>query len=171
MPKAKRQTPTAPAEPLDPRQKRNRQAVEIPFLRIEIHWDGGMVVHDPNSMCVAGMEADYPLGQPFKDRPSILSGKPSYLYKADDLEIPLTLDELDRLVRLALRKREALKLIETYGVFHEVHDDFYVDGSSWQPRPKSKDFTAAKQRIEAQGQRVELEAEIPVAPTAAKRKL
>ena len=105
---------------------------------------------DPNSLCVASLEADYPFGQAFPPPPSVLSGKPSCLHRADDLEIPLTLDELDRLVRLDLRRREALKLVETYGVFHEVNDDFYVDGRSWQTRPKSRAFFDAKRRIEAQ---------------------
>lgn len=159
------------ATPRDLNAPRNRLPKPIPLLRIEIHWEGGMAVHDPNSMCVAGLEADYPFGQPFKDRQSVLSGKPAYLYKSLDLEIPLTLDELDRLCRLDLRKKEALKLIETYGAFHEAHDDFYVDGASWQPRPKSLNFTSTKSRIEAEGVRAELGQGTPAAPGGPKRSL
>ena len=150
---------------------RNRQPLKLPVLRIEIHWVGGMSVYNPNTISIAGQDANYPFGQPFKDHPSILSKKPGYLYKSHDLEIPLTLDEIDRFLRLNLRPGEVSKLIETYGIFHEVHDDFYSQGKSLQSRPKSPDFTLAKRRIEVEKLRVDLDAEVKIAPLKPRKPL
>lgn len=122
---------------------------ELPILRIEIEWDGGSIVTDPNGLAIMSCVGDYPVGLPFKARPSMISGKPSYLYRADDFELPLTFGELDRFCRHALRKAEFIAMKSKIGIIHEIHDDFYDPntGQSFQPRSAGSELSTTKARI------------------------
>lgn len=103
---------------------------------IESHLvDGvGVLVIDPNRAAVIGFTGKLPLINP--THPSLLSGKPGYLLRTSDgVEVALTEDELLRMFRHELRPNEVKLLLETYGSFHEIHDDFYDEetGEALQP--------------------------------------
>jgi hypothetical protein len=55
----------------------------------------------------------------------VISGHPAVVYAADDVEAPMTTTEVFALVHLSLLPAEYFALRERYGVFHEIHDDFY----------------------------------------------
>jgi hypothetical protein len=57
--------------------------------------------------------------------PSLLSGAPSVQYVSDDIAIDLAPDELLRLIAFALRPAEYATLRAHFGMFFEIHDDFY----------------------------------------------
>lgn len=57
--------------------------------------------------------------------PSALSGASAYWYRAGDVEIAVTREELHRLVFHALRPEEYRALRDAVGVFHEIGPDFY----------------------------------------------
>ena len=125
-------------------EKKSRRAQRLPVLRIEIETsDGETAVVDPNHWVRVGLLAQFPIGAPFAGRLSDCSGKPAtHLYREDDVELALTLEELDRLARLDLRAKEFKALRDKFGIFHAIHGDFYWTdtGRRAQPRPQSKDF-------------------------------
>lgn len=97
-------------------------------LALKITGDDREIVFDPNGLCEqallpAGQRV--PLGRPGQ-KPSELSGEPSYEYRSNQVTLRLTEDEIYRMARLNLGAPEALALIRNHGVFHEVHDDFFL---------------------------------------------
>lgn len=58
-------------------------------------------------------------------RTSILSGHPAITYQADDLAFALSQDEVRRLILRALTPGEYFALIDRFGEFFDIHDDFY----------------------------------------------
>ena len=103
---------------------------------------------DPNTLTIAVFNKDFikilreKLGSPVYA--SELSGRPAYVYEVADgfngrrprrtLRLRLTPYELKRMMQLALRPEEYLALFRRYGVFFEIHDDFYFeDGEAVQP--------------------------------------
>ena len=70
------------------------------------------------------------------DLHSILSGGPAVLFRADDLEIPLTPGELGRLAARTLTPAEYTALGTRFGMFFDIHEDCYdpETGESIQPR-------------------------------------
>lgn len=67
--------------------------------------------------------------------PSVLSGEDSVLYKTDDLAIDLTREELLRLMGYKLTPDEYMALRTRYGMFVEIHDDFYSEATGRQIQP------------------------------------
>jgi hypothetical protein len=90
---------------------------------------------------------------------SELSGEPAYALEVVDgfdrrkeneryLILTLTADELRRICLHALTPAEFLKLKARYGIFFELHEDFYnADGAALQPkvRPARKATKSRKQ--------------------------
>jgi hypothetical protein len=107
---------------------RNRRPVELPVLRIEVEDAHGVRVFDPNG---AILWAIYDKGteklSPLKEG--------TVAYRSRDMEIFLTPDALDRLIRLDLRPDEYFRLRDRFGMAHEWHDDYYdIDtGEALQP--------------------------------------
>jgi hypothetical protein len=68
---------------------------------------------------------------------SVLSGGAAYLYRAHDLQLLLTRDELCRFIRRDLYPNEYLKLRRRFGDFAEIDDSFYTPatGAALQPVP------------------------------------
>lgn len=94
----------------------------------------GPMVLDSNRLAVAGDTNQLPLSA--EVGPSLLSGAPGYEFaNADGVVVLLTRDELMRLFRRELAPAEYFKLRETFGVFFEIHDDFYDEetGEALQP--------------------------------------
>lgn len=108
---------------------KNRQPTSLPLLRIEIVHAMGMTVFDPNSMIrfVINDTQHFVNLRPILGKKSILSAKPALLYRANDLEIPLTNPELMRLVSYSLDPWEHFGLRQIYGDFFEIHSDFYSE--------------------------------------------
>ncbi|NTF17463.1 hypothetical protein G6L37_03450 [Agrobacterium rubi] len=129
----------------------------LDFLRIQVRHADGMENACPNSIvgcaiwAVTGEEPKWRgerngflpssvLFNPLAIRPldgvmSVISGEPAVVYKADGREIPMTVEELLRFIRHDLRPEEFRTLAVKYGIFHEIHEDFYdrQTGVAWQP--------------------------------------
>ena len=150
---------------------KNRLPACLGILDIEIEWDGGVHRTDPNELAMTASRGDYPLGLPFSARPSILSGKPAYLYREDDFELALTLPELDRFVRKALRPKEFKAILAHIGMAHAIHDDFYDEerGTAIQPMTVDKaGLAACAARIAALAEREKLRGAVPAPAKASK---
>lgn len=106
---------------------RNRKATGLEVLEVELEDASGKVTVDPNGAAVIGYTREVPLAKP--KWPSFLSGEPGFLYRTCEIELPLTHDELIRLLRHDLRPDEFHKLVGTFGVFFEIHADFYDEDS------------------------------------------
>lgn len=137
-------------------EPRNRTPETLDILRIEIIHAAGTQATCPNGLAIfsgfTGSLEDIPhptVGlmpwstpfrlqdlEPLPVATSVLSGDPALVYRVDDLEIKLSPAELKRLARRSLRPDEVLKLLDLYGVFHDIHDDFYdpETGEAFQPR-------------------------------------
>lgn len=112
---------------------RNRKPTGLDVLDIELLDRLGTLRVDPNRAAVIGYTGALPLLEPVAE--SCLSGAPGYVYRTREVELCLTRDELLRLRRRSLAPREVLKLLELYGSFHEIHQDFYDEetGEAFQP--------------------------------------
>ena len=107
----------------------------LSVLHLEITSTQGVKILDPNGAAMTAAEGQLPFGEPLADLPSTISGKPAYRFRTNEVEMALTPDELLRLWQRNLRPDEYFRLREQFGVFFEIHDDFYDedDGSAIQP--------------------------------------
>lgn len=119
-------------------ERRNRISRKDLFpIGIEIEHASGIKATDPNLLTLACL-----IGEVKALRPggavSLISGRPAIIYRTDSLEIPLTTDEVERLVLRALTPAEFAILLEHFGMEHEWHEDFYdpETGIAMQPRGK-----------------------------------
>lgn len=138
---------------------KNRSAESLPILRIEVESKDGLLVLNPLQATLHAIVGNYPLGPPFETLLSCLSGKPSYAYRAEDVELALTFDELDRFCRHALRPAEFKAVLARFGEFLEIHGDWYdaVSGAALLPIPKGAALAQNKARVGALAQRSMLE--------------
>ena len=116
---------------------RNRQARELPVLRVEIEHAGGVEVMDPNT-CIALAVLDPGRVLAFEalaGRVSDVSGRPAILYRAGDVEAALAPDEMLRLISRDLRPEEFFALRRRYGVAFEWHADFQDPGTGHPLQP------------------------------------
>lgn len=124
---------------------KNRRPESLDILVIEVEHAHGIERTDPNGAAATayvgatGADLAGDLGQgaprltvirladlePVPGAASVLSGAPALIYRSDDLEIPLTADELHRLLDHSLRPDEFLALRERYGDAYPWHADFY----------------------------------------------
>ena len=116
---------------------KNRQTRCLPVLQIEIVHACGVEIFDPNGLAILAYSnphrfLDMP---PLDNRKSVLSKKPAVLYRADDLEIPLTPEELYAFVCCNLSPDQMFTLRSHFGAFYEIHEDFYdsESGEALQP--------------------------------------
>ncbi len=79
---------------------------------------------DANALVVAAYEDKLDLGKPV-ERTSDLSHHKGFVYQTVELEMVLTKNELLRLIRRDLKPEEFKVLRDLYGIFFEIHDDFY----------------------------------------------
>ena len=145
------------------RAPRNRGPMKLAVCEIEIEWLGGMAKLDPNEAGAHSVCGDYPFGLPLPHRKSMLSGKPAYLYRQDDVEFALTFDELDRFMRHDLKPKEYDAILAHVGMCYPLHDDFYQEGGyAWQPRDKGGELKTTKARIKALSEQAAMERSIAV---------
>ena len=127
---------------------KNRRSVSLGILEIEIESKEGIHNTDPNGAAQMACLGDYPNLTPIDGLKSEISGKPSVKIRFDDIELALAFEEMDRLFRRQLRRKEVLYLIKKYGMFHEVHDDFYDElGYAYQPIPISEETKKRKEYL------------------------
>lgn len=106
--------------------ERNRKATGLGPVDIEIQGEVGTWKTDPNGLIITAVTGMFPLekiGKPTTS--SMLSGEPAYLYRTSELEVALTGEEIRRLTRRDLHEQEFFKLREAFGLFFEIHEDFY----------------------------------------------
>lgn len=106
---------------------KNRRSTSLPILRIEIEHSEGIEVFDPNGILMALVREPARLFglAPLPSRASDLSLEPAVLYRADDLEVALSPEELIRLAAHNLAPVEYKALRDRFGMAHEWHEDFY----------------------------------------------
>jgi hypothetical protein len=112
---------------------KNRKSTCLHCLEIKITSDTGTITTDPNGKAIMGAYGEYPIGNPVPGLVSELSGKPAYRIELDDIELALSFDEVDRFFRHDLKNDEFEFLLNKYGMFHEIHEDFYWEGEACQP--------------------------------------
>lgn len=108
---------------------------DLGILDIEITSQAGVSVLDPNTAAVTASTGELPFGAPMPDVHSTISGRPAYRFRTDDIEMALAPDELLRLWQRDLHSNEYFQLRNEFGVFFEIHDDFYAEdtGEAIQP--------------------------------------
>lgn len=131
--------------------KRNRRGEELPVLRLEVEHADGVEVVDPNGQIIQVIrDLDKVLSwKPVPGQTSVISGQPAILYRAEDFEAPLTVDEYVGLVGRELEPQEYLALLNHFGSAFDWHDDFAdpETGEAVQPkglRPRFRAEAAAR---------------------------
>jgi hypothetical protein len=119
---------------------RNRQPEQLPAPFVEIVHAGGTIRLDHNALIMAffsssGDQSAYGW-MPIEGSSSIIDGNPSVIYRSDDVEISLTVEQVAALAGTELDPNEFRILHDRYGSFFEIHDDFYdeVTGEAFQPK-------------------------------------
>ena len=112
---------------------KNRKATSLGAIEIKLTSNTGTITIDPNRMVMMGALGEYGIGEPVKDLVSEISGKPAYRIELDDIELALSFEEMDRFFRRDLKNNEYEFLLNKYGMFHEIHEDFYWKGQAVQP--------------------------------------
>lgn len=117
--------------------------VVLPVLRLEVAHIDGVEVYDPNSILFASIAGVPDAWRPIQGMSpddvggsgSVISGKPAVIYRTRDKQIPLAPDELRRLVLHDLSAEEFARLRDIFGLFFEIHEDFYcpTTGEALQP--------------------------------------
>ena len=132
---------------------KNRLPTERPVLDMEVEHRSGVEHFDPNTQIMALVtQPDFVAAwKPVEGAKSVVSGQPAIVYRTADLEIPLTVDEYAGLVGCELEPEEFRTLLETYGTFHEIHDDFYCPdtGEAFQPKDLRSRVRTAAAALEA----------------------
>lgn len=144
---------------------KNRSAESLPVLELRVDHAGGSRKTCPNGFVAcaiwshSGKRPDLPESflssdlfdikapEPIPELASIISGKPALRYRADDVEIALAPEELYRLASHALRRNEYFALRDRFGLFHEIHEDYYDPDSGVALQPMFEDEYEADQAV------------------------
>lgn len=140
-------------------EPKNRKVESLPVLQILIDHADGTIKCCPNALALSaamamsgekievgpgflgeGSEVFNPLELKPADAKSIISGAPAVVYRADDLEIPLTPEELFRFMKHDLKPEEYLALRGHFGMFYEIHEDFYEPDHHFACQPMGRDI-------------------------------
>lgn len=103
---------------------KNREDTGVSLVQIELHDAMGKLILDPNRMALCAYTRQLPVAER-TDMASFLSGKPALRLKTDEVSVLLTKDEIMRMYRHDLTPSEVRNLLDHFGAFHEIHDDFY----------------------------------------------
>lgn len=115
--------------------KKNRVSLPLPVCHEEVVTATGTQVFDPNGLAMEKVHKKIVGYQPVPGCQSLLSGGPAIVVRTSDVVVHLTPEEFDRWVGRQLLPNEFFKLLDHYGIFHEIHDDFYdeLTGIAMQP--------------------------------------
>ena len=103
---------------------KNRKQTGVEGIAIELADSINKVTVSPNDAAEMAFNERLPFSEESVGA-SCISGEPGYFYRTEEIEMILTRDEMLRLMRRELRPEEFRSLLEKYGMFFEVHDDFY----------------------------------------------
>lgn len=135
---------------------RNRTSTGLTVLAITIEDANGVKQYDPNSLIIACAEGQLKSLKPLGEVASDISGNPAVVYCTHEIRVALTPAELQRLVFRSLSPREYFALAHKYGVFFEIHEDFYEEETGVALQPKDGEGQSSEVRISASGDWVEL---------------
>lgn len=125
---------------------RNRTATGLAVLAITVEDANGVRTYDPNGLIIACAEGALKGLAPLPGVNSDISSAPAVVMSTDELRLALTPDELQRLVFRSLSPREFFALAYKYGVFFEIHDDFYDEETGVALQPKDQDRACSEVR-------------------------
>lgn len=97
----------------------------LAHLDIDITSAIGKDTYDPNTVIMAAQEGQLAALIPVDGLKSDISGEPAVLYRTPEIRLQLTPAELQRMSLRALEPHEVSALLDLYGDFFEVHEDFY----------------------------------------------
>ncbi|MDO8415229.1 MAG: hypothetical protein Q7S87_03335 [Agitococcus sp.] len=114
---------------------KNRITNSLGVLDIHIQHSDGVLQLDPNAAAMHAYSRTLPVVGCVAGLQSDITGNPAYRYTTNEVSLNLSLDELYRLLRHDLHRHEVFSLVQKYGVFFEVHSDFYNQdtGAARQP--------------------------------------
>jgi hypothetical protein len=110
---------------------------ELGVLDYVVEDANGETKYDPNGFVVAGIMRTLLVHIPDPGIVSDISQQPAVLFRASDMTVRVTPEELRRMAMLSLRPDEFFALWKANGnIFHLIHDDFYdyETGEALQPR-------------------------------------
>lgn len=144
---------TTTSTPFSPR---NRTETGLGPLDITVEDARSLNRFDPNSLILACAEGKLKDLKPIERRPSDISGQPAVIVRTSELQMALTLDELERLTFRSLRPREFFALAQKYGIFFEIHDDYYDEDTGVAMQAHGPEAQSAEVRVSSSGDWVEL---------------
>ena len=121
-----------------PRQRTCRE--DLSAIQIAIASKEREQIMDANEAAMRSYQGCLDLGEPLCV--SCLSGEPAYRYASSEVSLGLSHDELYRLMRLDLTAHEYTALRTQYGIFYEIHDDFYDPETGFALQPRRPDADA-----------------------------
>lgn len=106
---------------------KNRPADEGDLGAIDIDITSGIGTdrYDPNRLIVAAFEGHLDALVPVEGLKSDISGEPAVVYRTSEVEVHITPGELKRMTMRSLAPSEVFALLNKYGDFFEIHEDFY----------------------------------------------
>lgn len=135
---------------------RNRASTGLGVLGITVEDAKGISEYDPTRLVIACAEGELKGLVPLAGTVSDISGQPAVVLSTSELRLALTPDELQRLVFRSLSPREFFALAYKYGVFFEIHDDFYDEETGVALQPKDSDVKSSEVRVSPNGDWLEL---------------
>ena len=126
--------PTVFSDAYPPRNRKVTDSLSV--VQVEIVGGAGVTRVDLNQVAMYGYGRELPFGDPLPDVPSMLTGQaPAYIVRTFEVEMALAPRELLALWRRELSPEQFFKLRDAFGIFFEIHDDFYDDetGQAFQP--------------------------------------
>jgi hypothetical protein len=103
---------------------KNRKQTGVEGINIEFEDGEKKLMSTPNDVVVMAFNETLPITGPTVGQ-SCISGRPGYIYRTEEVELVLAADEMVRLVRRELQPAEFKSLLSSYGMFFEIHGDFY----------------------------------------------
>ena len=99
------------------------EKTHLGLLDIELTDSVGSFIIDPNRAVVIAITSCLPLYGEVGT--SDISGLPGFGYRTNQIELCLTGPELLRFLQRNLRPEEVRAIMDKYGDFYEIHEDFY----------------------------------------------
>lgn len=131
---------------------RNRTATALEMLDNQVEHRTGVVTMTPNDIAVMAATGQYPVWEPIDNLVSEMSGEPAFIVRVDDLEMAFSFAEMDRFFRRDLLPEEYSYLVKKFGMFYDIHDDFYTDqGEAIQPIEQPKVTKTKLRKIQKTG--------------------
>lgn len=110
----------------------------LTHLDIDITSAIGKDTYDPNTVIMAAQEGHLAALIPVDGLKSDISGEPAVLYRTPEIRLQLTPAELQRLTLRALEPHEVEALLNQYGDFFEVDEEFYSRETNLPMQPNAR---------------------------------